>query len=287
MITLIREVVKIIRQSRGSQNIFGYRSTVANQLYLLYCFSGHIYFCNKIHKQVKYLWCFVIACQLTFASTIALDYLWYLSIDDVMMLFNVINAIGAIQMTTMGIPSIVYLFGDRIEKMIKHVDDILAQEINSGGFKQHKIMADSKQRFASFLAPYSVCSVVYFSVCVLDLVLFFEEYKATNYLYYPYPPPMVQTYGSDFRLIFVMQFLTSLMFMFMIFESFSVFSLVLYWNVICCNELIDISTYLFSRSRGLNNYESMDDGYRVLARWDTVFECTLEHSIKKFQKTTQ
>ncbi|XP_065216442.1 uncharacterized protein LOC135842754 [Planococcus citri] len=280
---LWQELKKIFRQLRGSENIFGYKSTVANQLYLLYCFAGHIYFTDKVHKRVKYFWYGIVSCQLLYSSVIGLEYLWLEKKIDLMLKLHVVNFVGMINSTAVFYPIIMYLCRDRIEALIQHVDNILLLDLGSG-LKQKKMIADAKKYFALYLIPSVICVLVYSLASIPNIVLFFEEEKISNGLFYAYPPPLVQKYTSMWLyliatgIIFIVYALTMA-------QGWSALGFILYWNLICCAQLTSTKDYLHAGTCDLNAYT--DEQVKFSDDWNGIFDCMLEHSIKEFQHATR
>lgn len=99
---------KIIKQLRGTLNIFGYRSTTANQLYLFYCIGGNIYFDKKIHPILKYSWGTVNLCGVLSSCTTGLACLLYDTTQDVRKLLDIALAIGMSTDLSVVFPAIVY-----------------------------------------------------------------------------------------------------------------------------------------------------------------------------------
>ncbi|XP_065222145.1 uncharacterized protein LOC135846790 [Planococcus citri] len=280
---LCQEFKKIWRQMLGTENIFGFKSTVANQLYLLYCFSGHIYFTDKVHKQVKYIWCGLVSCQILFSYIFGLSYLWYDEKNDLVKMLYTANSFGAIHMATLGFPLLSHLFGDRVQAMIKFVDSFSNIQ-SSSTFDQNTVLEDVKKYFLIFTTPLITSALVYMFGCVPDVVLFFEEDKVRDYFYYPYPPPMVQK-CSSLTSFMIMGSATSMLFLLMLFEFYSVFGFMLYWNIICCNQLIVVKNELNARTVRLNEYS--DHEVKSLREWNGIFKRTLERSITGLQLATR
>ncbi|KAL6955806.1 hypothetical protein U1Q18_050262 [Sarracenia purpurea var. burkii] len=168
--------------------------------------------------------------------------------------------------------------------MIDHVDNIFITESTSTGsdFKQSSVIADAKKYLSWFLTPFVEFDVIYSSICVLDIELFFEPDKPINYLYYPLPPPMVHQYTSS-RIFFVVDGLVFVLITMALVQAWLAFGLILYWNVICCNELISIRNDLNATTSVLNQH--FEEG-KFIVGWDDVFEGALQRAIKKYQKTT-
>ncbi|XP_065224027.1 uncharacterized protein LOC135848150 [Planococcus citri] len=275
---LWHELKKITRQSLGTENIFGYRSTVANQLYLLYCFCGKIYFTDKVDKRVKYLWYSLVSSQLIFSCVLGWSYLWYDDKNDLVLMLNMSMSIGCIHTTTLGFPFILYLFSDRIEAMIDFVDGLMNVKF------QNTVLKDVKKYFSFFFTSLFVCVLVFLLASFLDVILFFEEDKVSIYAYYAYPPPMVQKYSS-FGSFMMATGVTGILFVVITLEVWLVFALMLYWSIICCSQLTSVKDGLHARTCDLNQYS--DTEIALSQEWRGIFECTLKRSIREFQMATR
>ncbi|XP_065223445.1 uncharacterized protein LOC135847705 [Planococcus citri] len=275
---LWQELKKIVRQSLGTENMFGYRSTVANQLYLLYCFSGHIYFTDKVDKRVKYFWYSLVSSQLILSWVLGWSYLWYDDKNDLVLMLNMATSIGCVHMEMLGFPFILHLFGDRIEAMIECVDRLMNIKL------QTTVLNDVKKYFSFFFIPLFVCTLVFLSASFLDVILFFEQDKVSNYVYYAFPPPLVQKYSS-FASFMMATCVTDILFVVEILEVSLVLALMLYWSIICCGQMISIKDGLESRTRDLNLYS--DAELALLPEWRRIIECTLKRAIREFQIATR
>ncbi|XP_065199608.1 uncharacterized protein LOC135831214 isoform X2 [Planococcus citri] len=196
-----------------------------------------------------------------------------------MLKLHVVNLVGMINSTTILCPIIMYLCRDRIEAMIQLVDNILMLDLGSG-FKKKKILSDAKKYFAVYLIPHVICCLVYSFASIPDVVLFFEEEKLSNSLYYAFPPPLVQKYASIW-LFLIATGIIFIVFALTMAQGWSVFSLILYWNIICCAQFTSIKNYLHAGTCDLNAYT--DEQVKFSDDWNEVFDCMLEHSIKEFQ----
>ncbi|XP_065224465.1 uncharacterized protein LOC135848481 [Planococcus citri] len=291
MTLLWEELKKIVRQLRGLQNIFGYKSTVANQIFLFYCFCGKIYFTDKIHPGVKYLWYILVLSELLISYALTLVYFLYDDEHDVMMMLSAANVVSTSNVAVFGFPLISYICGDHIEAIIDQVDDIFASEENPtgdshSGVKQLRVLADVKNVFWSLLGFFGVCCVVYLFICFFDVVLFFKEEKVKNdYYYYMSPIPPMRKHGS-FKLFFIFNGVSTFVFGMFLVKLISVFSVVLYWNTVCRNELICLRDEFHKKSRSLS--ECMEKGAwtgGTLKKWNRDFNAVIVRGVVKFQET--
>ena len=291
MITLCKEIKKIVRLLCGSNhtNIFGYKSTVANQLYLFYYLSGKIYYTDQIHHQVKYLWYSMVLCQTAILFSVGVTYSRYMyEIKcDLMMLYNVAISVGSLQSIVFGLPLFCRLYSDRIEKMIEYVDHILITRQRrrcnfdpsfSDRFERDEIIIHAKKWFSYFISLYFTFFELYSLICFFDVLLFYEEHKAKNYLYYALPPPLIREYG-DLQTYLIYNGVLSASILILALQLWLVVAILLYWNIICCDELVSISTYLDVEMSNLNR--QFRDGN--IQDWNNVFETILLRFAKRLQ----
>lgn len=278
MITLYRELKKIIKQMYGSENIFGYKSTAANRLYVFYCFIGKIYSTKKVNHWVKYLWYVLVSSEILFSYFIGLGYLLYDEHTDLMMMFNVANALGANTVATLGFPLVSYFYSADIKAMIELVDDILTTR------GQQLVVVDERKGFGWILGPIVVGISIYSLIGVFDVVLFFEEEKLKNYLYYTYPVPLIQRYGT-FGYFFFINGISIMVSGLSMFELVSSLAIVLQWNIVCGDELIRIKNDFHAKTFHMEwRIEKGDESWKD---WNRDFESAVERGIERFRKVSQ
>ncbi|XP_065204132.1 uncharacterized protein LOC135834228 [Planococcus citri] len=271
-----QELKKMIRQLRGSENIFDYKSTVANQLYLLYCFSGNIYFTDKISKRVKFLCYSVILCQLLISYSIGLTYfrdIMSASNKNFTMMFDVSSVFGCYQIIEFGFPLISYFYGDRIETMIDHVDAILSSECT---LNQNEIMAHAKEKCRLFMGLFAIFCLVYLSAGSFEVILFFDEAKIKNYLYYAAPPPLIGQI-EGLLMYFIFNCVLASSYILASLKVWSVLSIVLYWNIICCDQLVSLRDGLGTKMR---DFAESQESWNT---WNVIFERNVANCAKRFQ----
>ena len=289
MITLYRELKKFTKQIYGSENIFGYKSTEANQLFAFYCIFGKIYFTNKINPWVKYLWYLLNLSEISFFCIIGWVFFWYDTNNDLMLKLNVANAIGANFVEIFGFPLIVYLYGNEIDTMIKLVDDIL--QTTTKADVSHRLDQESPTIkkgtiFASVLGPMILCFMVIYSfICYFDMILFYDAKKVKNYLYYAYPTPLMQDYGT-LRYFFIANSISTFFLEIYMFQLMSSLAIALQWNRICCHELIRIKDDFDSATRRLTEHIEDDTGEITWKQWNRDFQSITRRATERFQKIT-
>lgn len=281
---LCRELMKLARQLRGSENIFGYKSTVANQIYLFYCFCGKIYFTDKIDKRIKYLWCGISSCQVLLSYVIGGTYLWSddVSGNDMIMMFNVANVVGNLHAVEFVIPLISFLYRNSIEAMIDRVDDILT--INGiSDSNQEKVMVDARNNFLSFFGLWFIFITITLSICFFDVALLFEESKVENYLYYGLPVFLIRKYSS-MGSFFIVNGILTISFAMAMLQGWMALGVSSYWSTVWYSELMVLRDELNSAMRNLNAYFGEDSA--ISDDWNKAFERVLKRSIGKFRKIT-
>lgn len=281
MTNIFKELKKIAKQIQGSENIFGYKTTEANRLFIFYCIFGNIFFTDKVNRWVKYFWYLLNLCEILFFFVTGLAYFWYEANDDIMLKINIANAIGAFYVQIFGFPLISHLYGDSIETTIELVDDILTIK-GSSAFDHRPHMIDVGVVFGSILGPMVVSfMVIYASICFFDVVLFFDEAKVKNYLYYAYATPLMQEYGT-MRYFIVANGISTLLLEIYMFQLFSTLAILLQWNTVCCNELIGVRKDFDDGTRHLN--EHIEKCEKTWNEWNGEFENVVQSGIKRFQK---
>ncbi|XP_065207316.1 uncharacterized protein LOC135836418 [Planococcus citri] len=237
---LWKELKKIIRQVRGKENMFGYKTTTANQLYLLYCFTGEIYSSDKIHRQVKYFWFIPLTFEISVCYFAVITNLWYGTKKDLMMMFDMMNLLGVCNMSVFILPLISYWFCEDIKAMIAGVDEICALRVRPNSHEYNKkrkkgiinvkkiILANASIFFTSFVASF---------MHLLEAWMFFDECKMDNRFYYTLSVPLAERYRNQAN-FFLFNGLTNLVMVQLFCRCFSTFSFMLYWSMTCHNEFI-------------------------------------------------
>lgn len=117
-----------------------------------------------------------------------------------------------------------------------------------------------------------------------DAIFFFNEVKAKNCLYYMLPIPLVQEYGS-LKWYLLVNVVSVLVIEIFLIEWASILAMVLYWNTICCNEIICMSNELKLQTYDLEILIGKND--ESWKEWDQIFERCLQRGVEKFQRITE
>lgn len=286
MKALWKSLKKILNQIRGKENIFGYKSTAANQLYLLYCLNGKIYFTHKIHRQVKYLWLVPLTLEISICYFAVVTNLWYDSERDFMMMFDMMNLLGVCNMAVFVFPLISYWFRDNIETMIEAVDEIIVMrsrsKLASYSEKTRSIMS-LKKVFVFNVSIFCASFMVTF-LYLFDVVIFFEMRKIQSRFYYPLSIPLAKPFRSQDN-FFIFNFCLSLVIVQIFGRCFSTLFFMIYWSVTCHNELIHTTNEINTLSNHLNAYIGQHDNPSAV--WDEHLIQNLIPTIKRFKKITK
>ncbi|XP_065203042.1 uncharacterized protein LOC135833258 isoform X1 [Planococcus citri] len=199
---VLNDIVKIVNQIRGKQNIFEYKSTIANQFYLVYCFLGEIYFSTTFHRHTKI---FLFSWQISgfLAGCIQpVSYLFYGGNEDAAAFLYTIFVIMIIVFCYVLVPytSVIRYRSDLLDaiQIANHI--IMKRELD--GHKTEKELNLGK--WIKHIVLYNCLTIsVYSLICCVSVSLFYEEEKVKNHIYYHVHPPRIEQYGSlSFFLIF-------------------------------------------------------------------------------------
>lgn len=279
---LWKELKKIARQAQAKENIFGYKTTEANQLFLLHCFTGKIIFTDKIHLQVKYLWYSMLTFQVTISYFVYNSHMWYGFENDFMMLFDLNNLVMVCNNMVFGLPLVSYWFRTNIESMIEGVDEIYAS-LSSPAEGKCKNTLNVKK--VLFLNVSYFCGVWSLSLFYLfDMIFFFEEEKIDNRYYYPVSTPLVKQFRSTDN-YFIFNVLMNILYTQTCLQCLVFMSFILYWGTTCSNALICAANEIndaMNHTRSHFDLMSTND-----ETWNQDFTKLLIHHIKRFQKMTR
>ncbi|XP_065215928.1 odorant receptor 4-like [Planococcus citri] len=199
---VLKDIVKIVNQIRGKENIFGYKSTTANQFYLVYCFLGEIYFSPKYHKHTKlfcFLWQFL---GILIGIFQLISYLLYGDKKDVAGLLYTAFSFMIIFLVYIIVPYIsVIRYRKNIHEVIQMADRLIMKRKSSIHKPSNELSLKKLLYYLSVF--YGFTGLIFGLICNLNLVLFYEKEKVQNYSYYLVYVPKLDLYGSlPFFLIF-------------------------------------------------------------------------------------
>ncbi|XP_065218899.1 uncharacterized protein LOC135844595 [Planococcus citri] len=258
---VIRDVKKIVLQAFGKENMFGFETTLANQLYLIYCMMGNIYYTDKIHKKTKVFWfCSTYSVFIQIVVSI-ISYLIYgrQTGDLVLLIYTGFATIFAVNELIVK-PAIVFLYRNEIERMILAADRILMKKTSK--FENE---IEVKHTVINALMAYLIPLIPYVLITVLDMALFYEEEKVHNYKYYVIPFSGLEHHGSLglYSLITIMTVWQGFFF-FIVCSANRI--LTIPWIVVCHNETQHIINELNTLSKdvdiNIDNYKSMEPKFK-------------------------
>ncbi|XP_065206945.1 uncharacterized protein LOC135836201 [Planococcus citri] len=262
---VIRDFKKMFNQAFGKENMFGFKTTLANQMYLLYCIIGNIYYTDKIHQKTKRVWFWIvyIIC-LPIVVSILLCIVYGRQTGDLVLLIYIGFAIMLSLIELFVKPAItVFWYGSNIEQMISMADKILMK--TSPIMHTSNNYLDAKKIIRNILIELAITLVLYTSVAFLDVMFFYEEEKVKNYMYYIAPLPGLVEFGSfKFYIIYQLTLCGTTCGVLIIYMVHRVISVP--WAVICHNEAQRIINELNSLSEdidiNIDTYKSIEPKFR-------------------------
>ncbi|XP_065204556.1 uncharacterized protein LOC135834566 [Planococcus citri] len=266
---VIRDIKKMINQVFGKENMFGFETTLANQMYLLYCVIGNVYYTDKIHRKTKLVWFWIAyTVWLPIFISILLYIVYGRLIGDVMLLIYMGFAIIFALMETIVKPAIaVYWYRNNIEQMISMADKILTKTPSTKR-SSDKYM-DPKKITSTILVELGITIVLYGSIPILDVIIFYRVEKVENYMYYMLPLSGLEQFASfKFYMIYHIILYGMTCGLLIIFSVHRVFSVP--WVVICHNEAQRIIDELNSLSEdtdiNIDTFRSMEPKCRYVLK---------------------
>lgn len=255
---ILQDVVKIVMQIRGKRNMFKYQSTEVNQLYLMYVLTYKIYFnADHFHWQTTYYirGCHLIGIINAYGASVCCmlygdksDILFLLYVGFILSLSICINFL---------IPFGMHWYSSAIETMLDRIDEILIQRAHT--LQHHNLNARRIRSVATKEIVLLLISYFMFSfICMLDVIVFYEEHKVKNYMYYLCPLPLMNEYGSK-----IMYFITNCWIAFGAFlpVTNSIAELIFFhtWATICHEEVTNICNDIISASEALQQYYASNE----------------------------
>lgn len=280
---VFKELKKIVRQIRGKEHLFGYRSTAANQLYLLFCFCGNIYFTDKIHKHVKWLWLSMASWYILLTYYTGLMYILHSDKRSVMKSLYVLSLQILANAMQFGLPLMCYWCRNNIEDTITQVDKISQYRSSYNGAEARTVskLINAKRMILSNVSIILVTNFVRLFVSVFDVIVFYDEAKLNNSFYYIFFLPKNQNVSGlgEFLIINVIFDLT---FVFVITQWISLLSFMLLWTIICHNHLIMVCHQMTEAMNEIIGY--VERIYKPSRTWNRAFRRNLVWAIRKYQK---
>ncbi|XP_065209421.1 uncharacterized protein LOC135837907 [Planococcus citri] len=269
---VIRDAKKVINQVFGKENMFGFETTLANQMYLLYCMIGNVYYTDKIHRKTKLVWLWMVYISWLPASVSILLYIAYgRQTGDLVLLIYVGFLLIFALIETIVKPAIaVYWYGNNIEQMISMADKILTKTPSTAPrTSTSDKYLDAKKIISTILVEFGIIIALYVSCVTLDVIFFYREEKIKNYMYYLAPVSGLEQFASfQFYIVYHLIFYGMTCGLLIIFSVHRVFSVP--WAVICHNEAQRIINELNSLSEDTNinidTFRSMEPKCRYVLK---------------------
>ncbi|XP_065203046.1 uncharacterized protein LOC135833258 isoform X5 [Planococcus citri] len=278
---VFNDIVKIVNQIRGKENIFGYKSTIANQFYLVYCFMGEIYFSTKFHRHTKF---FMFSWQISgllVAIFQQVSYIFYGDKKDFAALLYTTFITLTVFATHIIIPYFsVIRYRSDLQNAIQIADRIIMRKKSPIHKPKDELNVGKLLKYTS--AFHIFTGLIFCLICNLNIVLFYEEEKVQNHVYYLVYVPRLDLYGS---LPFFLIFNTVVGF-----AAFAVYAgwlmmifILVFCTVIFYNEMLRITenlNFLSSESMTIESYKLIQPKFK-----DTIIKCTrdFQNAIKMIE----
>ena len=193
---VVEDFRKIINQVLGKENMFGYKTTLANQFYLITCFLGNLYYTDKIAKSTKYLLTFSIhLCTMVTFSAIITYLIYGRNNEDIQSIIYLAFAITIVFIEMFLIPAIaMFCCKSDIEEMIRISDKIILKA--QPNRNESEDFFDVKKITINLIVGLWIPSVPYFLLNMLEVIVFYDEEMFKDYSYYLVPLFGLDLYGS-------------------------------------------------------------------------------------------
>lgn len=279
--TFFQEANKIIAQLLGTHNMFGYKSTPANQFFLLYYFGGSFYFSDQIHWHIRFLFVSLHLCGISIGCALGLWHFVYNMDSPPWFHLYTFNFVGTPVLLGVFFPIMLYRYKTTIETAIREMDIILTtnQEftLKKSGLKFmniRKVILINMIGISAFATTMTVARTI-------DVILFYEDDKTRNIMFYMIPVAKTEQYGRlEFYL--VTNTICSTAFSFIVFQWMSLVFLIVLWYATCCNQIILLGRHIRIRSAELNAYA--DAQHEVIEAWNQAFENVIAYASNRFQE---
>lgn len=284
--TIWKTMRKIKRQILGEENIFGYQTTIVNQLCLMYNVYGKIFSKdkdkNKLSKLAYLSWHYS---GLVCAYFCGLLFLQYGNKKDFIFLLYVWFAVCLCTFMSILIPLASYWYTSNIEAMLAQMDKMLSKR------KCFTSNVNTKKLLTNDIFLIIASGLVYNLVCCFDMVFFYEEEKITNYMYYPFPLPCLEKYGSlTVYMLYTVVVNTAVLLP--IVEIWAVLKFFEIWAEVCHQEVALICENLRKQSKSViissKNFSAFSNENVKLrkVKMDMKFNQELKKNVQDFQYIT-
>lgn len=218
------DLMKVLNQLIGKQNIFGYKTSTGNKLYLLYLQLGGVYVSDTAAignaLKISYIagmWStFILPCFLIYPS-------FFSRTEPLIDKFYISFGPSIASYLLAGIPITLYFYKDNLEEFIRFIDSklekIKLRDISSPSSSMKKPVETRIFESGYFIRLTIV--LLYVGIPFFDSLLFYDEQKIYTCKYFAGPiffrhhVSPLQLFILEFFLIYVVNFL-----FFMAFTSF-------------------------------------------------------------------
>lgn len=279
------------RQLLGTEHLFRYKTRTVNHLYLFYCIFGKIFTTggfNLFFKLVFWSWHFS-APLLGYAT--GLIYVWYGDKKDFIMLLYNCFTVCLCTFITIVVPLASHWYAHNIESMFDVMDRILSKKNSSkqcleDGININKILIND-------LLIILICGLIFSSTCIFDVLLFYEDYKIRNYMYYVIPLINLEQYGSR-KLLLTTTAIIHLATALPIVEVWTILKFFEIWAAAChhevmsiCEEMKQHSTILVAKTTCIPLYYSTGKDIAQKMALSENFKQNLIPLVNDFQEVTR
>ncbi|XP_065202857.1 uncharacterized protein LOC135833137 [Planococcus citri] len=266
---VIKDLKKLTNQALGKENMFGFKTTLANQMYLSFCILGNVYFTDKIHRKTKLVWfCCAHGVCLFVGLSFILCLIFGKPTEDILLLVYMVYEVTFTSMEIIVKPAIAtFWYRDEIKQMISMADRILLKQQLTKSSHKNDLDVTKIMLYSSIALLMSIS--LYNSITLADLILFYEEEKVQNYMYYVTPLPGLTQFGSlTLFTVYSVSFSSFAFCGFIVVLLHRVFAIP--WAVICHNEAQRIINELNSLSEdvdiNVDTFKSIEPKFRFVMR---------------------
>lgn len=179
---------------RGDTHAFGYQKPVVNQLFMIYCFLGGMYFENRVPWKIRYFWVWLNSALIAAITVSNIHALKTGNFEFGILLSLILSNCMSIS-AAFGVPLIMYYFRKPIHFFLAVIDS----HINTDG-EVMKPPNYSSGKFNVVLWAVTAVGVViifvYAGCAPLDLALFYDEKKLQNPYQHIYYSPLIRSCTS-------------------------------------------------------------------------------------------